>query len=155
AAGVLSIWGRSAATIAMSAATLHRLSNGRFTLGLGASTRPLAEGFHGVRYVRPAERLRQVASSVRALLAGERASALPGSRPLRLGLPAAPDIPLWIAATGPRTVRVAAELADGWYPIFLTRDRCRSWAAELGAMRAGAGRPLTVAAGPLAVVDED
>lgn len=152
AAGVLSVWGRSAATIAMSAATLQRLSAGRFVLGLGASTRQLVEGFHGVGYVHPAERLRQVACTVRALLAGERAAAMPGSRPLRLGLPAASDVPLWIAATGPRTVRTAAELADGWFPIFLTHERCRTLAAELGAMR-GAERPLTVAAGPLTVVD--
>src|SRR5690348_626812 len=53
AAGVLSVWGRSAATIAMSAATLQRLSGGRFVLGLGASTRQLVEGFHGVGYVHP------------------------------------------------------------------------------------------------------
>ncbi len=158
AAGVLSIWGRSAATIAMSAATLQRLSGGRFVLGLGASTRQLVERFHGVGYVQPAERLRQVASTVRALLAGERAGGVPGSRPLRLGLPAAPHVPMWIAATGPRTVRTASELADGWYPLFLTRERCRTWAAELGVVRDGAGlhdRPLTVATGPLAVADQE
>jgi alkanesulfonate monooxygenase SsuD/methylene tetrahydromethanopterin reductase-like flavin-dependent oxidoreductase (luciferase family) len=158
AAGVLSVWGRSAGTIAMGAATLQRLSRGRFVLGLGASTRQLAEGFHGAGYVRPAERLRQVATTVRALLDGERAGGVPGSRSLRLGLPAAPEIPLWIAATGPRTVRTAAELADGWYPIFLTRERCRTWAAELRAVRERSGlrdRPLTVAAGPLAVADQD
>jgi 5,10-methylenetetrahydromethanopterin reductase len=152
AAGILSIWGRSAATIAMSAATLRQLSGGRFVLGLGASTRQLVEGFHGAGYVQPAERLRQVATSVRALLAGERACAVPGSRPLRLGLPPAPDVPLWMAATGPRTMRVAAELADGWFPIFLTRERCRTMAAELRRARDG-DRPLTVAAGPLAMAD--
>jgi Luciferase-like monooxygenase len=46
--GVLSVWGRTPATLAMTAATLHQLSGGRYVLGLGASTRALVEGFHGI-----------------------------------------------------------------------------------------------------------
>ena len=64
-AGVLSVWGRSPATIAMTAATLHRLSGGRFVLGLGASTRQLVEGWHDIGYDRPAARLRAVTTRVR------------------------------------------------------------------------------------------
>jgi 5,10-methylenetetrahydromethanopterin reductase len=155
AAGVLSIWGRTPGTIAMTAASLHRLSGGRFILGLGASTRQLTEGFHGVPYARPAEKLRTVTRDVRALLAGDPARPADGSaaRPIRLGQPAA-DVPIWVAATGDRSVQVAADLADGWYPIYLRRERCREWAAELAGGRP-ADQPLTVACGPFTVVDED
>jgi alkanesulfonate monooxygenase SsuD/methylene tetrahydromethanopterin reductase-like flavin-dependent oxidoreductase (luciferase family) len=123
--GVLSVWGRTPATLAMTAATLHRLSGGRSVLGLGASTRTLVEGFHDVCFAHPADKLREVTIQVRALLAGERAllDATRGSRPLRLGQPAAPDVPIWLAAMGARTVRVAAELADGWFPLFVARDQ--------------------------------
>ncbi len=148
AAGVLSVWGRSPATIAMTAATLHRLSGGRFVLGLGASSRQLVEGWHDLGYDRPAARLRDVTTRVRALLSGERATltAVPAARALRLGQPPAPEIPIWLAATGERTMRIAADLADGWYPLYLRRDRIA---------RQRPSRPLTVVAGPLTVVDPD
>jgi alkanesulfonate monooxygenase SsuD/methylene tetrahydromethanopterin reductase-like flavin-dependent oxidoreductase (luciferase family) len=149
-AGVLSVWGRSPATIAMTAATLHQLSGGRFILGLGASTRQLVEGWHDVGYDRPAARLRDVTTQVRALLNGERAalSAAPAARALRLGQPPVPDLPIWLAATGERTIQVAADLADGWYPLYLRPDRITEIAA-------GMQRGITVAAGPFTVVDPD
>lgn len=157
AAGILSVWSRTPGTLAMTAATLHQISNGRFVLGLGASTRQLVEGWHAVPFTRPASRLRQVATGVRALLAGERAlPAVPQARALRLGQPPVADLPIWIAATGEQTIRVAAELADGWYPLYLRRERCRELAAEIRQLRADAGRPpITVAVGPLTVVDPD
>jgi 5,10-methylenetetrahydromethanopterin reductase len=155
-AGVLSVWSRSPATIAMTAATLHRLSGGRFVLGLGASTRQLVEGWHDIGYDRPAARLRDVTTRVRALLNGERValSAVPGARALRLGQPPVPDLPIWLAASGERTTRVAADLADGWYPIYLRRNRIGELAADL-VQRRPATRPITIAAGPFTVVDED
>ena len=155
-AGVLSVWSRSPATIAMTTATLHRLSGGRFVLGLGASSRQLVEGWHDIGYERPAARLRSVTSRVRALLDGERValSAVPGARALRLGQPPVPELPIWLAATGERTVGAAADLADGWYPLYLRRDRVCELGASMNARRAAA-RPITVAAGPFAVVDPD
>jgi 5,10-methylenetetrahydromethanopterin reductase len=156
AAGVLSVWTRTPATIAMTAATLHQLSGGRFVLGLGASTRQLVEGLHDLGYDRPAARLRDVTTRTRALLNGERAalSVVPEAMALRLGQPPVPDLPIWLAATGERTIRVAADLADGWYPIYLRRDRIRELAAGIAQQRATT-RPITVAAGPVAVVDPD
>ena len=154
-AGVLSVWGRSPATIAMTAATLHRLSGGRFVLGLGASTRQLVEGWHDLGYDRPAARLRVVTSRVRALLDGERPalSAVPAARALRLGQPAVPELPIWLAATGEQTIRVAAELSDGWYPIYLRRDQVRELGAGMSKHRAT--HPITLVAGPFTVVDPD
>src|SRR4051812_6078136 len=69
---VISAWGRTPATIAFSAAGLQRVSAGRFSLGIGAGSPPLTEGFHGVAWDRPLLRLRQTLTAVRALLAGER-----------------------------------------------------------------------------------
>lgn len=158
-AGILSVWGRTPATLAMSAASLHQVSGGRFVLGLGPSTKALVEGFHGQPYLHAADRLRDVTTKVRALLAGERAHIdLPEARPLRLGLPAVPDLPIWIAALGSRSVSVAAELADCWFPAYVTRDRFARWLPDLNRQRATAGTrpgPLPVAAGPNAVADED
>lgn len=132
--GVFSVWGRSPATLAMTAATLDDLSGGRFTLGLGASTPALAERFHGVEFADPAGRLRSTARQVRALLRGERAGA---GRGLALGQPARAGLPLWIAGLGPRTTAVATDYGDGWFPAFLPRDRvgeirARVWESATG-----------------------
>jgi alkanesulfonate monooxygenase SsuD/methylene tetrahydromethanopterin reductase-like flavin-dependent oxidoreductase (luciferase family) len=158
--GILSVWGRTPGTLAMTAATLHRRSAGRFVLGLGPSTKALVEGFHGQPFTHPADKLREVTTEVRALLAGERAliDTTSGARPLRLGQPAVPGLPIWLAAMGDRTVRVAAELADGWFPSFLARDQVVGRASTLRKLRESAGprnEPLTVVAGPLTVAAAD
>jgi alkanesulfonate monooxygenase SsuD/methylene tetrahydromethanopterin reductase-like flavin-dependent oxidoreductase (luciferase family) len=158
--GILSVWGRTPATLAMTAATLHRLSAGRYVLGLGPSTKALVEGFHDVRFAHPAGKLREVTTKVRALLAGERAllDVTSEARPLRLGQPAVPELPIWLAAMGDHTVRVAAELADGWFPLLVTRDHLADRVPLLGKHRQAAGlrsQPLTVVAGPMTVADDD
>ena len=157
--GVLSAWGRTPASLAMAAATLHQLSRGRFVLGLGASTSALVEGFHGRRFAHPARQLRNVTVQVRALLRGEPAQIeTSGARPIRLAQPAVPDLPIWLAAMGTRTTQVAAELSDGWLPLYVSRDRLTTWRSELSLLRAAAGQrsaPLTVVAGPTVVVDQD
>jgi alkanesulfonate monooxygenase SsuD/methylene tetrahydromethanopterin reductase-like flavin-dependent oxidoreductase (luciferase family) len=158
--GVLSVWGRSAATLAMTAATLHQVSEGRFALGLGASTKALAEGFHDVPFEHPAAKLRDTVTRVRALLSGLPAelSQAPAARPLRLGQPPAPEVPIWVAALGEHATRVAAEVGDGWLPAFVTRDRLPVWAAELSRLREAAAphaEALTVVSGPVAAVGED
>jgi alkanesulfonate monooxygenase SsuD/methylene tetrahydromethanopterin reductase-like flavin-dependent oxidoreductase (luciferase family) len=160
ASAVLSIWGRTPATLAMTAATLHQISGGRFALGLGASTRALAEGFHDTPFDHPAAKLRDVVTQVRALLAGEPAQLhrVPDARALRLGQPAAPEVPIWIAALGRQTIRVAAELGDGWIPALMARDGVAPWTDRLNRLRetlAPHRTALTVAAGPITAVDED
>src|SRR4051794_27754063 len=122
--GVLSTWGRTPGTIAMAAAALQRSSGGRFTLGLGSGSPPLAEGFHGTRWDRPLDRLRGTVVAVRALLRGER---LPdpaeGARGLRLGVVPDVPVPLGLAALAPQAVRIAGELADAWAPFLWARSR--------------------------------
>ena len=160
ASGVLSVWGRTPATLAMTAATLYQVCGGRYLLGLGASTQALAEGFHDTAFEHPAAKLRDAVTKVRALLAGQPAQLehAPAARPLRLGQPPAPDLPIWVAALGHHTTRVAAELGDGWIPALVARDRLPGWAAQLKQLRDAAAphaRPLTVAAGPITAADEN
>jgi alkanesulfonate monooxygenase SsuD/methylene tetrahydromethanopterin reductase-like flavin-dependent oxidoreductase (luciferase family) len=144
----------------MTAATLHQVCAGRYVLGLGASTKALAEGFHDTPFERPAAKLRDAVTKVRALLAGQPAQLghATAARPLRLGQPPAPEVPIWVAALGQHTTRVAAELGDGWIPALVARDRLPAWAAQLGRLRETAApraRPLTVAAGPITAAGED
>jgi alkanesulfonate monooxygenase SsuD/methylene tetrahydromethanopterin reductase-like flavin-dependent oxidoreductase (luciferase family) len=121
---VLSVWGRTAATLAMGAAGLQRCSGGRFVLGLGAGSPPLTEGFHGVAWERPVDRLRATVVAVRALLAGERLpSPAAGARPLRLGVVPEEPVPVALAALSPASVRLAGELADAWTPFLWARSR--------------------------------
>src|SRR5204863_9734000 len=91
--GIVGIWNRSAATIAMAALTLHAISGGRFVLGLGTSTPQLAEGLHDTPFETPIPRMRRVVTQVRALLRGERIplAVTPGARALKLNVPPAPE----------------------------------------------------------------
>ena len=160
ASAVLSVWGRTPATLAMTAATLHQICGGRYVLGLGASTRALAEGFHDAAFEHPAGKLRDVVTKVRALLGGLPAQLghAPAARPLRLGQPPVPDLPIWIAALGQHTMNVAAELGDGWIPALVARDCVAAWTARLSQRRETAApraRALTVAAGPITVAGDD
>ena len=123
--GILGVWGRSAGTLAMAAASLSEVSSGRFVLGLGASTPQLTEGLHDVPFVAPLARMRRTVTQVRALLGGERVplAVATGARPLKLNLAASSAVPIFLAALTDESVRLAGELADGWLP-FLYPRRC-------------------------------
>src|SRR4051794_1076437 len=114
--GVLNVWGRSPAQIAMLAASLHEISGGRFILGLGAGSPALAEGLHDVPFRAPVRRLAAVTRQVRALLNGDRVTPAGGARGLRLALGPSP-VPIMLAALGPAAIRLAGEVADSWGPF--------------------------------------
>jgi alkanesulfonate monooxygenase SsuD/methylene tetrahydromethanopterin reductase-like flavin-dependent oxidoreductase (luciferase family) len=137
--GILSVWNRSAATMAMAAATLASVSGGRFVLGLGASTPQLTEGLHDVPYAEPLARMRRTLEQVRALLRGERIplAVATGARALKLNVPPVPELPIHLAALGDASVRLAGELADGWAPFLYPR---RSLVDGLERLREGAAR---------------
>jgi alkanesulfonate monooxygenase SsuD/methylene tetrahydromethanopterin reductase-like flavin-dependent oxidoreductase (luciferase family) len=143
--GVLNVWGRSAATIAMLASSLGAVTNGRFLLGLGVGSPQLAEGLHEVPFDAPLDRLRDVTVQVRRLLDGKRiVPAAPGTtRPLRLGVQPPSPVPIYLAALGPKAVRLCGELADGWYPFLLPRSALGDGVRllEEGAVRGGPGKP--------------
>ena len=139
--GILGIFNRSAATIAMAAATLHALSSGRFVLGLGASTPQLAEGLHDTPFEPPVPRTRRMVAQIRALLRGERIplSITSTVRPLRLNVPPAPDLPIHLAALGDVAVRLVGEIGDAWIPFLYPWSRLEAGARLLqqGAARGG------------------
>ena len=152
--GVLNVWGRSPASIAMLASGLHAVSGGRFTLGLGAGSPQLAEGLHDVEFRAPVRRLGATARQVRALLDGERAVTSTGARGLRLAAPA--PVPLHLAALGPAAVRLAGEVADAWVPFLQPRSglKERICLLEDAAARAGRPRPRVAPGIPAALSPE-
>jgi alkanesulfonate monooxygenase SsuD/methylene tetrahydromethanopterin reductase-like flavin-dependent oxidoreductase (luciferase family) len=135
--------------MALAAAGLQRCSNGRFSLGIGAGSPPLAEGFHGVEWDRPLARLRETLTAVRALLAGDR---LPNpaadARPLRLGVAPESPVPILLAALAPGSIRLAGELADGWTPFLWARSRVEEGAGLLREGEARAENPTPTRVSP-------
>jgi F420-dependent oxidoreductase-like protein len=143
---------------AMTAATLDALSGGRFRLGLGVSGPQVSEGWHGVRFDRPLERTREYVDVVRRALRRETVAyegshftlPLPDGpgKALRLTVhPVRAEIPLYLAAVGPKNLALTGEIADGWLAIFfspehaaLSLDPVRT--ARVAAGRAQGGDPL-------------
>lgn len=159
ASGVLPVWSRTPAAIAMAATGLQRASGGRFALGLGASSPPLVEGLHGLTWEQPLQRMRSTLVTVRTLLEGER---LPldreGVRPLRLGTTPERPVPILLAALAPPSVRLAGELADAWIPFLWARSRLPDGRALLaeGEARAESGSETRIAPSiPLAVGEDE
>jgi alkanesulfonate monooxygenase SsuD/methylene tetrahydromethanopterin reductase-like flavin-dependent oxidoreductase (luciferase family) len=140
--GILSVWGRSSGTIAMAAATLQTISGGRFLLGLGSSTKQLAEGLHDVEYRAPYEKLRRTITQVRSLLQGGRIplSESAQARPLKLNLSGYEDIPILLGASSHKSIQMAGELCDGWLPFLYPRDQLQDGIGHMQAAAARAGR---------------
>jgi F420-dependent oxidoreductase-like protein len=171
ASGILQIYTRTPALTAMTAAGLDYVSDGRFVLGLGASGPQVIEGFHGVPYDAPLGRTREIIEICRQVWRRERLVhdgrhyriPLPAGegtglgRPLKLiNRPVRERIPIMLAAIGPKNVALAAELAEGWEPMFFLPERAAEvWAAALAegtARRDPALGPLDVVAqAPLAI----
>ena len=150
---VLQMTARAPAMTAMTAATLDLLTGGRLLLGLGVSGPQVVEGWHGVPYGKPLVRTREYVEIVRAILRREKPLDHHGEhydipvrggsglgKPLRLILhPLRAGIPIYLAAIGPKNVALAAEIADGWLPIFFSPYRMSIYreALEEGFRRAG------------------
>lgn len=152
---------RTPAMTAMTAMTLDMMSGGRFLLGIGASGPQVAEGWHGEAYGKPLGRTREYVEIVRAILAREaplehhgRHYDIPYTGPDATGLgkplkiivhPRRADLPIYVAAIGPKNVELTAEIADGWLPIFFSPSRLRETygtALDAGFARAGDGKSL-------------
>ncbi|MFS8479316.1 MAG: LLM class F420-dependent oxidoreductase [Micromonosporaceae bacterium] len=150
---VMQIPARAPAATAMTAATIDALSGGRFRLGLGVSGPQVSEGWYGVRFAKPLARTREYVDIVRRVLRREilvhdgehYRLPLPDGpgKALRLGFhPPRADIPIYLAAVGPRNVELAGEIADGWLAIFFAPDAADEQLAAVAAGRARAGRTL-------------
>jgi 5,10-methylenetetrahydromethanopterin reductase len=114
---IVSVFSRSPATVAMSAATVDKLSNIRMIIGLGVSTPALAENWHGVRFEKPVERMKEFVECVRLILTGEKVS-YNGRffviKDFRLSFkPIRSNIPIFVAAINERMVLLSSLLADG------------------------------------------
>ncbi len=148
--GIFQIPGRSAAMTAMTAATLDQISGGRMILGLGTSGPQVSEGWHGQRFGQQLQRTREYIEVVRMALRRERVVyhgqtlELPmpdgPGKPLKLTIaPVQDQIPIYLAAIGPRNTALAGEVADGWLPTFFSPEHIDLFRTRLqeGADRAG------------------
>jgi F420-dependent oxidoreductase-like protein len=174
AAGILPLYTRTPSLLAMTAAGIDALSDGRCILGLGASGPQVIEGFHGVRYDKPLARTREIVDICRTVWKREERLTYPGplyplplpedqgsglGKPLKLiNHPVRSAIPIYIAALGEKNLELTAEIADGWLPLFYLPEK----AAEIfrPALAAGAAKrdpslgPLEICAGGNVAIGE-
>ena len=172
---ILPIYSRTPTLIAMTAAGLDALSDGRAVLGLGASGPQVIEGFHGVPYDRPLTRTREIIEICRQVWAREAPLThdgaayhipLPEGQGTGLGKalkiinhPVRPRIPIWVAALGEKNVAMTAEVADGWLPIFFVPDKAKEVFGP--SLAAGAAKrdpsldTLQIAAGGIFAIGEE
>jgi len=173
-AAIIPIYTRTPTLIAMTAAGIDALSDGRFHLGLGASGPQVIEGFHGVSYSNPLGRTREIVQICREvwrreaplthqgpnftvpLAAGEGTGL---GKPLKiLARPLRAEIPIWIASLGEKNVEMTAEVADGWLPVFFIPERANEvWGRALAAGRAKRSAhlgDLMISAGGLLAIGE-
>jgi F420-dependent oxidoreductase-like protein len=157
-AGIMQMHARTPAMTAMTAMTLDGLTNGRFIIGLGPSNPQVVEGWHGVAYGKPLQRYREYITIVRNILARESPLEFNGQeyqipyrgigatglgKPLKSIIHGRPDMKIYTASIGPKGIELAAELADGLLPVWMSPD----WYGKLyeprlkaGFARAGAGK---------------
>jgi F420-dependent oxidoreductase-like protein len=173
ASGILPIYTRTPTLLAMTAAGIDALSDGRCLLGLGASGPQVIEGFHGIPYDKPLGRTREIIEICRQVWRRERVVhdgpiyhlPLPEGQGTGLGKPlklithpVRDRIPIYVASLGPKNVEMTAEVADGWLPLFYLPEKVQDvWGADLAAgaaKRSADLGPLEIVAGGLLSVGE-
>jgi F420-dependent oxidoreductase-like protein len=145
--GIMQVTARVPTMTAMTALSLARLSGDRFCLGLGLSGPQVVEGLHGAAFGKPMSRLREYVSVIRMALSGERVAfegdhillPRPGGegKALRLSMPPKPDLPIFLATLGPKSLELTGEVADGWLGTCFIPERA---AVMLDPLRRGAER---------------
>jgi F420-dependent oxidoreductase-like protein len=172
--GILPIYTRTPTLLAMTAAGVDALSEGRFHLGLGASGPQVIEGWHGVAYDAPLGRTREITDICRQVWKREAPLVHDGSYyhlPLPEGEgtglgkalkiithPVRPKIPIWIASLGDKNVAMTAEIAEGWLPMMFIPEKAKDvWGSALAegtARREAELGPLMIAGGGLLAIGE-
>jgi F420-dependent oxidoreductase-like protein len=172
--GILPIYTRTPTLLAMTAAGMDALSEGRFQLGLGASGPQVIEGWHGVAYDAPLGRTREIVDICRKVWARQGSLTHDGpryhlplpagqgsglGRPLKIiGHPVRPRIPIWVASLGEQNVAMTAELAEGWLPLLFIPEKAQDvWGGALArgsTKRDPALGPLQISAGGLLAIGE-
>ncbi|MBK7597602.1 MAG: LLM class F420-dependent oxidoreductase [Acidobacteria bacterium] len=155
---IMQMTARVPAMAAMTAATIDLLTGGRMLVGIGASGPQVVEGWHGVPYGKPVTRAREYVEIMRKIWKREESLEFHGEhydipckdgsglgKPLKLIIhPLRNSIPVYLAAIGPKNVALAAEVADGWLPIFFSPERMNvynEWLDE-GFSKAGNGKSI-------------
>ena len=172
--GILQIPARTPAMCAMTMSTLDALSGGRVLVGLGMSGPQVIEGWHGMSYGRPAARIREYVEILHKIWDRREPVAFDGKvyrlpyqgadasglgKPLKSILHSR-RIPVYLATMKPLSIRITAELADGWLPIWFSPYRMAMFTADLekGFARAGNGKSLDtfdIVAGCTVVIGDD
>ncbi len=171
---ILNVYSRTATLIGMTFASLDSISDGRMHCGLGASGPQVIEGFHGVAYEHPSQRIRETIEVCRAVWRRDVIDyhgktidiPLPAGEGTGLGKalklinhPLRPSIPVWWASLKPISVATTAEIADGWIPIFFIPERSKLvWGEALdagNAKRSADLEPLKILAGGTVRFTED
>ena len=171
---IMQMSARQPAATAMAAMTMDHLSEGRFILGIGASGPQVVEGWYGQPYPKPLARTREYVEVVRKIIAREEPVTFDGDhyqlpypggsglgKPLKSTIhPLRTDIPIFLAAGGPKNVALAAEICDGWLPMWFSpkvddfyRDALQEGFARPGARQSH--QTFEVASPVPVVVDED
>jgi F420-dependent oxidoreductase-like protein len=171
---ILPIFTRTPTLIAMTAAGIDALSEGRFHLGLGSSGPQVIEGWHGVPFDSPIGRTREIVDVCRQVWAREaplehhgRHYDMPlpegqgtglGKALKIIGRPVRPRIPVWVASLGHKNVAMTAEIADGWIPMLFVPEKARDvWGESLDAGRAKRDAsldPLQITVGGMVAIGE-
>lgn len=152
ASGIMQLYTRTPTLTAMTAAGIDYVSNGRFNLGIGVSGPQVIEGWHGVPYDAPIGRTRETIDICRAVWRRERLTydgkyykiPLPADQGTGLGKalklinhPVRDRIPIFLAAVGPKNTAMAAEMCEGWQPIFFFPEKAGDiWGASVAAGKA-------------------
>lgn len=153
--GIAQMSARTPAATAMAAMTIDHLSGGRMILGIGASGPQVVEGWYGQPYPKPLARTREYVSILRQIFARQEPVVFDGAhyqlpfeggtrlgKPLKSTLhPFRPDIPIYLAAEGPKNVALSAEICDGWLPLFFTPKEDGWYRARLAEGFEAAGDP--------------
>jgi F420-dependent oxidoreductase-like protein len=150
--GIMQAGTRTPALLAMTAMSLNAMSGGRFLLGLGVSGPQVIEGWHGLRFERPVQRMRETVEIVRRAARGERLAykgkvyelPLPGGegKALRSAARPQPDIPIYLATLSPKSLEMTGEIADGWLGTSFMPEHARIFLDHLEAGAGRAGRSL-------------
>ena len=150
--GIMQISSRVPSMMAMTAQSLDTVSKGRFNMGLGVSGPQVVEGLHGAAFGKPLSRLRECMAILRMALNGEKLQyegehyvlPRPGGegKPIRLSQPPRPNLPIYLATLGPKSLQMTGELADGWLGTSFVPEQSHVFFDDLRAGATKAGRSL-------------
>ncbi len=144
--GIVNIYSRTPAALAQHFATLDELSGGRMIIGLGTSGAQVIEHFHGVPFEPPRTRLKEYIEIINTLMRGDRLNYRGKLFNLQRGFtlrfqPVRNQIPIYLATLNAKSLKLTAELADGWLPIWLPMKKLKAEIDAVRSMSVAAGRP--------------